>query len=182
MHQVRPPTYWQYIIDLHEPLPRPPTPHGQGTLLQSSSIKQESLNNTFSYSNSKVESISLIYTCNYAIRNLSLRKSHIAFENMCQNVARYCSMQFITVVDNITLHSNITAFMTNPRPIAQPRRWPCGERPRIYAFPCHWGNKSVFCEYYESIALPTLLKKITEENLSLPLGAGEGNRPSTQWR
>ena len=46
-----------------------------------------------------------------------------------------------------------------PRPIAQPSRRPCDERPRIYAFPCFWGNKSVFCEYYESIALSTLLKK-----------------------
>ena len=53
----------------------------------------------------------------------------------------------------------VRAANPRPRPIAQPSRRPCGERPRIYAFPCFWGNKSVFCEYYESIALSTLMQK-----------------------
>ena len=34
----------------------------------------------------------------------------------------------------------------------QPSRCPCGERPRIYAFPCLWGNKSALCEYCEAQA------------------------------
>ena len=52
------------------------------------------------------------------------------------------SLVFV-VITSICSKSNVV----NVKMCPQPSRCFCGERPRMYAFPCLWGNKSAFCEY-----------------------------------
>ena len=46
-------------------------------------------------------------------------------------------LYYRVTIDNLTKITALTNYSNCPQPI----RCLCGERPRIYAFPCLWGNK-----------------------------------------